>query len=85
MTKRTPLVPVFTEELFRNDVRGFLESSGWSKNKLSSLAGVDWKVINRFTEEGSSVGLNSETIEKLWPFIYGDKRPNPEQPPKEAA
>jgi DNA-binding Xre family transcriptional regulator len=66
------------------DLKNVLAESGWSASRLAAAAGVSAPVVTRFLS-GARAGLHSSTLEKLWPFIYGDKRPNPEQAPKEAA
>lgn len=65
-------------ETLRNDVREILAIPGMSMNKLATEAGIEWGVLKRFTAQGSSAGISFSTAEKLWPFIYGDKRPRPD-------
>jgi DNA-binding Xre family transcriptional regulator len=46
-----------------------------SINKLATRAGIDWAVLKRFAGKGSKAGISFATFEKLWPFLYGDHRP----------
>jgi hypothetical protein len=71
----------FSIKSFRQAVREAAATPSWTVTRLAKESGVDQASLWRFCD-GSS-GLSGINIEKLWPFIYGDKRPGGE--PKEAA
>lgn len=75
----------FTIEQFRQDVRDVVDSPGMSINRLATDAGVEWAVVKRFLSAKQRTGINASTLERLWPFIYGEKRPLPEDSSHKAA
>ena len=71
----------------KQDIKTLLAEVGWSPLNLAAAAGVSKDSIYRLLN-GSRKGGNSTTLEKLYPFLYGDKRPAPKPeaaPSKEAA
>jgi len=54
----------------QNDVKKFLESSGWTAKRLAQEAGVEPSTITRLVR-GDRKGVHSTTLEKLWPIIHG--------------
>lgn len=60
----------------KQEIQNALERLGWTATKLANEAGVAPPVLTRFLS-GDRDGIHSKTLEKLWPFIYGDKRPKP--------
>lgn len=68
----------------KKDLEQFLAETGWNVPRLVAETGVNKDSIYRLLNE-SRKGLGCKSLEKLWPYLYGDKRPNPEQAPKEAA
>jgi hypothetical protein len=56
----------------RKDLLNFLNLSGWNPNRLAKEARVSKDVIYRLVR-GERKGMNSRTLEKLWPFLYGDQ------------
>jgi len=61
------------------DIKQLLEESGWPASRLASEAGIPAPVITRFLR-GDRKGMHTRTLEKLWPFLYGDRRPTPVPP-----
>jgi len=57
----------------QQDIRQFLEKTGWSAYRLANESGVNKDVIYRLVR-GDRRGANSRTIERLWPFLYSDRR-----------
>ena len=57
------------------DIRKLLRESGWSQGRLAQEAGINESALSKFLgrKEGDSIA------ERLWPFVYGDKRPTPKQ------
>lgn len=58
----------------KTDIENMLAESGLNLTALARLSGVNQSILSRFIN-GDQSGLNSKTLEKLWPYIYGDKRP----------
>jgi plasmid maintenance system antidote protein VapI len=56
------------------DINNFLRLSGWSIHRLAKASGVDPGNLNRVVH--GKQGLNSKSVERLWPYLYGDKRPS---------
>jgi hypothetical protein len=67
----------------REDLKSYLDSTGTTPAKLARQARIPVNVITRFIK-GERSGIHSTTVEKLWPFLYGDRPPSPPEP-KEAA
>lgn len=67
------------------DIRRVLEESGWSATHLAKEAGVAPPIITRLLS-GERKEVRSGTLQRLWPFLYGEKRPAPADPeaPEEA-
>lgn len=58
----------------KSDLKKLLAESGWTVLRLASEAGVSKDSLYRLLR-GERGGVNSTTLEKLWPFLYGDRRP----------
>jgi len=54
------------------DIESYLKRSGWSVLRLAHEACVNKDSIYRLLK-GNRKGVNSSTLEKLWPYLYGDK------------
>lgn len=59
----------------------FFQETGWSPYRLAKEAGIKVEIITR-VQKGTRKGIHSSTLEKLWPFLYGDGHPIPAQEPK---
>lgn len=59
----------------REDIRKTLDVTGWPAAKLAKESGVPPACITRLLR-GTRGGVHSTTLEKLWPFLYGPKRPD---------
>lgn len=61
----------------KEDFSKFFQETGWSACRLAREAGV--KSVQAITriQSGEREGLHSKNLAKLWPFLYGDKRPLP--------
>jgi lambda repressor-like predicted transcriptional regulator len=66
----------FSVDQVKADIQAVVSMPGMSINRLSQDAGVEWKVLKRFLS-GDGAGISASTLEKLWPYVYGDKRPTP--------
>ncbi|MBI9113294.1 hypothetical protein [Maridesulfovibrio ferrireducens] len=66
----------------KEDLTHMLAESDWTASRLSIESGVPAPVLTRFLR-GTRKGLHSSTVEKIWPFVYGEKRPP--HHPQEAA
>lgn len=64
-----------------HDLTTFFQESGWSACRLAREAGI--KSVQAITrvQKGERQGMHSKNLEKLWPFLYGDKRPLPSPGP----
>jgi DNA-binding Xre family transcriptional regulator len=62
----------------REQIEKALLQHGWTATRLAREAGIAPPVITRFLS-GERSGLHSSTLEKLWPYICGDKRPTTEE------
>lgn len=72
----------FTLKKFREDLRDATLTPGSNRHAIAKKAGVDWASIERFlTNERKA--LSGKTIEKLWPFVYGEQKSNPSPEEKE--
>ena len=58
------------------DFNAFFQETGWSPYRLAKAAGIKVEIITR-VQKGERQGVHSKTLEKLWPFLYGDRRPLP--------
>lgn len=58
----------------KTDIKHMLDETGLNLSDLGRLSGVNQSILSRFIN-GHQAGLNSKTLEKLWPYVYGDKRP----------
>jgi lambda repressor-like predicted transcriptional regulator len=63
----------FTLEGLRGEVRAICRVKGWSMTRLARASGVDQASLSRFLS--GSAGLKGDSIEKLWPFVFGECRP----------
>jgi len=61
---------IFSLEKLRSDVREEIAKPGMSTSALSKRASLPWGVLSRFLAGG---GLSGDSIEKLWPILYGDQ------------
>ena len=60
----------------REDIINLLNESGWSQTALALESGVPQSTLSKILT-GVSKGVHSSTLEKLWPYLYGEKRPSP--------
>jgi len=67
----------------KQDIVSFLATSGWTATRLAREAGVAPPQLTRLLS-GERDGLHSKTVERLWPFLYGDRRPAPSLTPAPA-
>lgn len=58
----------------KHDLETFLDETGWDIPKLVIASGANKDSLYRLIN-GSRQGLSYKTLQKLWPFIYGDQRP----------
>jgi len=58
----------------RQDLTSLVRLDGWSASRLSKESGVRVNIITRFIK-GERKEMRSGTLEKLWPFLYGPRRP----------
>ncbi len=58
----------------RDDIRELLQVSGWPASRLAKEAGIPAVCITRLLK-GTRKGLHSDNVQKLLPFLYGDRRP----------
>ena len=63
----------------QQDIRNFLERTGWSAYRLARESGVNKDVIYRLVR-GDRQGANSRTIERLWPFLYSEHQSEQQKP-----
>lgn len=72
-----------TADQMRCEVAAIASLPGWSINRVSDESGVSKDNVYRFVK--GMICLSWPSLEKLWPFLYGDKRPLPTQPQDGAA
>lgn len=56
----------------QTDIKKMLSESGWSQGRLAKEAGLNLSALSKFLgrrDQGRAIA------ERVWPFIYGDKRP----------
>lgn len=60
----------------QTDVKIMLKESGWSQGRLAREAELNPSALSKFMgrDEGKAIA------ERLWPYIYGDKRPPAKHP-----
>lgn len=58
----------------KTDIEQFLRDTGWNAHRLAQESEVAAPIITRLLS-GERKGVHSKTLERLWPFLYGDKRP----------
>ena len=65
----------------RADARTVLQARGLSVKQMADQSGMDYGSLWRFLNQGTN--LNTDSLSKLWPVIYGDQRPVPvlDRPP----
>lgn len=56
------------------DIETCLERLGWTSYRLAKESKVNLSVIRRVLR-GQRTGLNSATLSRLWPFLYGTAAP----------
>lgn len=67
----------FTQIQLRKDIEALVDSiQGFTRTDLARLSGVDQASLSRFC--AGKHGLSGAYIEKLWPYLYGNKRPKPD-------
>lgn len=59
-----------------HDFNTFFKDTGWNPYRLAKAAGIKVEIITR-VQKGERQGVHSKTLEKLWPYLYGDLRPLP--------
>ena len=60
----------------KQDLERFLSDVGWDVSRLVAESGANKDSIYRLLN-GTRKGVSYKTMQKLWPFIYGDRRPAP--------
>jgi len=57
------------------DLTIFFQDTGWSACRLAREAGI--KSVQAITrvQKGERQGMHSKNLEKLLPYLYGDRRP----------
>lgn len=70
-----------TMEEIRQRILAVAALPGWSINRLACESGVEQGSLSRFSR-GRDIqkSLSYTTLERLWPFLYGDRRPSPLPP-----
>lgn len=67
----------FTQNQLRKDIKDLVDSiPEFTRTDLARLSGVDQASLSRFC--AGKHGLSGVYIERLWPYLYGEKRPRPE-------
>lgn len=63
----------------KQDIETCLKANNWSPSRLAQEANIHPSLITRLLNHGvpgksaTRKGLNSSTLTKLFPFLYGDK------------
>lgn len=60
----------------RCDIRGYLAGRNISLHRLAQESGVDSASLWRFVNNDNA-NLNTESLFRLWPFLYGEQKPLP--------
>lgn len=60
--------------LVRLALAALVALEGWSPTRLSKESGVRVNIITRFIK-GERQEMRSGTLDRLWPFLFGDRRP----------
>lgn len=60
---------------FRADTVAVLKARKLSVKKLSTISRVDYGSLWRFLNQDAN--LNTDSLSRLWPVLYGDQRPVP--------
>lgn len=58
----------------KEDIKKFLDETGWTASRLAQESGVSIPVITRLLS-GERKGLHSDTVAKVWPFLHGNLHP----------
>lgn len=58
----------------QKDLKQFLNETKWTQVELAKRSGVTQSTISMLLT-GSRKGCGSKVLEKLWPYLYGDRRP----------
>lgn len=66
----------------RADTKALLKARKLSVKGLSTLSRVDYGSLWRFLNRDAN--LNTDSLSKLWPVLYGDQRPVPVLEPQAA-
>ena len=77
---RVDISLLYGNNIFMNiqtDLKQMLAESGWSQERLAKEADLNPSALSKFLgrAEGKAIA------ERVWPFIYGDKRPPAKTPP----
>jgi len=74
----------FTQKGLREDIAVLVgDVRSLTITSLARLSDIDPASLSRFC--AGKRGLSGANIEKLWPYLYGDKRPKPETDHDQAA
>jgi len=57
------------------EIQNFLEETGWSASRLAREAGLGGVQSLTRLLAGTRKSIHTKTLEKLWPFLYGEKHP----------
>lgn len=63
------------------DLETFFRETGWTQRHLATVTGVNEVQISDYKHGRRKP--SSAVLERLWPYLYGPKRPAPQ--PEEAA
>jgi hypothetical protein len=74
----------FSTSRVRAEIESVVAIPGWSVSRLAREAGIEPRSLTRFMSDDGA-GMSTKTLEPLWPYLYGDKRPKPQPPHDEAA
>lgn len=55
-------------------IKKFLKVSGWNVYQLAQRTGVPASSLYRLIN-GQRKSIRTDTLEKLWPYLFGDKSP----------
>lgn len=64
------------KQSLREDILAFLAGRGISLHRLAQESGVDSKSLWLFVHKANS-NLNTDSLFRLWPHLYGEQRPLP--------
>ena len=55
----------------QNDIKHVLAESGWTQQRLAAESGVNPCGLSKLLNRKGKLSI----VERIWPYIYGDKRP----------